>query len=87
MSSTLLDVLSGEKVTVARLLTGDSATKQRLLDMGLTRGTEIYVERVAPLGDPVQIRVKGYRLAIRKREAGLVEIESPPDDRRSLDEE
>ena len=70
---TLKDVNVGETVTVARLH-GEGALKRRIMDMGLTKGTELYVRKVAPLGDPVEITVRGYELTIRKDDAECVEI-------------
>lgn len=75
MSRTLADAEAKEKVLVTRILPGGGAIRQRLLDMGVTKGTQLLVERVAPLGDPVEILVKGYHLAIRKNEASFIEIE------------
>ena len=70
---TLKDVNVGQTVTVARLH-GEGALKRRIMDMGLTKGTQIYVRKVAPLGDPVEITVRGYELTIRKDDAECVEI-------------
>lgn len=70
---TLKSVLVGENVLVHKL-TGDGALKRRIMDMGITKGTEIYVRKVAPLGDPIQVTVRGYELSIRKAEAELIEI-------------
>jgi ferrous iron transport protein A len=71
---TLRDTRKGETVTVARLL-GTGSLKRRIMDMGITRGTEIYVRKVAPLGDPVEVRVRGYELSIRKEDAENIEVE------------
>lgn len=68
---TLRNVPVGESATVARL-TGDGAVKRRIMDMGLTKGTEIYVRKVAPLGDPIEITVRGFELSLRKDEADHV---------------
>ena len=65
---TLKDAKPGEVVRVGKLL-GEGALKRRIMDMGLTKGTEIRVRKVAPLGDPVEITVRGYELSIRKSEA------------------
>lgn len=62
---TLRDVPVGESATIARL-TGDGAVKRRIMDMGFTKGTEIYVRKVAPLGDPIEITVRGFELSLRK---------------------
>jgi ferrous iron transport protein A len=70
---TLCDLKVGEKGVVAKLL-GEGALKRRIMDMGLTKGTEIYVNKVAPLGDPIEITVRGYELSVRKTEAELVEL-------------
>ncbi len=70
---TLKDVKIGETVTVARL-NGGGAVKRRIMDMGITKGTEIYVRKVAPLGDPVELTVRGYELSIRKADAEMIEI-------------
>jgi len=71
--ATLKDVKVGESATVSKL-TGTGALKRRIMDMGLTKGTEVHVEKVAPLGDPIQITVRGYELTIRKDEAASVEV-------------
>lgn len=71
--ATLKDVKVGESATVARL-TGTGALKRRIMDMGLTKGTRVYVRKVAPLGDPVELTVRGYELSIRKEEAASVEV-------------
>ena len=54
---------------------GDAAYKRRIMDMGLTKGTELYIRKVAPLGDPVEITVRGYELSVRKADAACVEVE------------
>lgn len=71
--ATLKDVKVGESATVAQL-TGAGALKRRIMDMGLTKGTRVYVRKVAPLGDPVELTVRGYELSIRKEEAASVEV-------------
>ena len=71
---TLKDAKVGETVTVARLH-GEGAVKRRIMDMGLTRGTEVYVRKVAPLGDPIEVTVRGYELSLRKADAEMIEIE------------
>ena len=71
---TLRDVKPGETVTVAKLL-GEGAVKRRIMDMGITKGIEVYVRKVAPLGDPVEVTVRGYELSIRKADAELIEIQ------------
>lgn len=65
---TLRDIPCGETVRVVKLQ-GEGALKRRIMDMGITKGTEIYVRKVAPLGDPIEITVRGYELSIRKSEA------------------
>ena len=70
---TLRQVKVGETVTVVKLH-GEGAVKRRIMDMGITRGVAIYVRKVAPLGDPVKITVRGYELSIRKADAGQIEI-------------
>ena len=70
---TLKDVKIGETVSVQKL-TGTGAVKRRIMDMGITKGVEIYVRKVAPLGDPVEITVRGYELSLRKADAEMVEI-------------
>ncbi len=71
---TLRDVKIGQTVTVQKL-TGEGAVKRRIMDMGITRGTEIYVRKVAPLGDPVEVTVRGYELSLRKEDAQMVEVQ------------
>ena len=71
---TLKDMRPGETATVARLL-GEGPVKRRIMDMGMTRGTEIFVRKVAPLGDPMELSVRGYELSIRKADAELIEME------------
>ncbi len=71
---TLKELKSGEKSTVKRLY-GEGAVKRRIMDMGITKGAEIYVRKVAPLGDPMELTVRGYELSIRKADAELIEIE------------
>jgi len=71
---TLRDVKVGEKATIVRLH-GEGALKRRIMDMGLTRGTEVFVLKVAPLGDPMELTVRGYELSVRKGDAELIEVE------------
>jgi len=71
--STLKEAKIGQTVTVKKL-TGEGAVKRRIMDMGITKGTEIYIRKVAPLGDPVEITVRGYELSLRKADAEMVEI-------------
>ncbi len=70
---TLGDAAVGSTVTVTRI-TGDSAYKRRIMDMGITKGSELYIRKVAPLGDPVEITVRGYELSVRKNDAQCVEV-------------
>ena len=71
---TLRDVKVGETVKVVKLH-GEGAIKRRIMDMGLTKGTEVYVRKVAPLGDPVEVTVRVYELSIRKADAEMIEVE------------
>ncbi len=70
---TLKEVKCGETVSVAKL-TGTGTIKRRIMDMGITKGTEIFIRKVAPFGDPVEITVRGYELTIRKNEAENIEV-------------
>lgn len=72
--NTLRDVKIGSTVKVVKLH-GAGAVKRRIMDMGITKGTEIYVRKVAPLGDPVELTIRGYELSLRKADAEMVEIE------------
>ncbi len=71
---TLRQVKVGETVTVVKLH-GEGAVKRRIMDMGLTKGVEVYVRKVAPLGDPVEVTVRGYELSIRKNDAEMIEVQ------------
>ncbi|MBO4701796.1 MAG: FeoA domain-containing protein [Lachnospiraceae bacterium] len=71
---TLKDAKVKETVKVVKLH-GEGAIKRRIMDMGITKGTEIYIRKVAPLGDPVEVTVRGYELSIRKADAQMVEVE------------
>ena len=71
---TLKEVKVGETVKVVKLH-GEGAVKRRIMDMGLTKGTEVHVRKVAPLGDPVEVTVRGYELSIRKADAEMIEIQ------------
>ncbi|WP_456068719.1 FeoA family protein [Eubacterium sp.] len=71
---TLKEVKVGQSAIV-RKIHGDGALKRRIMDMGITKGVEVYVRKVAPLGDPVEITVRGYELSIRKADAELIEVE------------
>ena len=72
---TLRNAKVGQTVKVVKL-PGEGAVKRRLMDMGLTRGTEVYIRKVAPLGDPVEVTVRNYELSIRKADAEMIEIEA-----------
>lgn len=71
---TLRDAKIGETVTVKRIH-GEGAIKRRIMDMGITKGSQVYVRKVAPLGDPVELTVRGYELSLRKADAELIEVE------------
>lgn len=67
------EVKVGDTVTVTKLL-GEGAVKRRIMDMGITKGVELYVRKVAPLGDPIEVTVRGYELSIRKADAEFIEV-------------
>ncbi|MBR5340797.1 MAG: ferrous iron transport protein A [Erysipelotrichaceae bacterium] len=71
---TLKEVEIGKTCTVKKLH-GEGAVKRRIMDMGVTKGVEIYVRKVAPLGDPLEVTVRGYELSIRKADAAMIEVE------------
>lgn len=71
---TLKQAKIGETVRVVKLH-GEGATKRRIMDMGLTKGTDVYVRKVAPLGDPVELTVRGYELSLRRADAEMIEVE------------
>ena len=71
---TLKDVKCGQSVSVVKLH-GEGAVKRRIMDMGITKGTEVYIRKVAPLGDPVEVTVRGYELSLRKADAQLIEVQ------------
>ena len=71
---TLKDVSIGQTGKVKKL-TGEGPVKRRIMDMGITKGVEIYVRKVAPLGDPVEVTVRGYELSLRKADAEIIEVE------------
>ena len=71
---TLREVKIGETVKVVKLH-GEGAVKRRIMDMGITRGVEVYIRKVAPLGDPVEVNVRGYELSLRKADAEMIEVE------------
>ncbi len=71
---TLRDVKVGDTVKVVKLH-GEGAVKRRIMDMGITKGVEVFVRKLAPLGDPVEVNVRGYELSIRKADAQMIEVE------------
>lgn len=71
--STLRDIKPGNKVTVVKLH-GNSAVKRRIMDMGITKGTEILVRKAAPLGDPIEVNVRSYELTLRKADCEMIEV-------------
>ena len=75
MGKSLRDVEIGSTCKVVKLH-GEGAVKRRIMDMGITKGVEVYVRKVAPLGDPIEVTVRGYELSIRKADAEMVEVES-----------
>ena len=72
---TLREAKIGETVKVVKLH-GEGAIKRRIMDMGITKGTEVYVRKVAPLGDPVEVSVRGYELSLRKADAEMIEVQA-----------
>ncbi len=70
---TLRDVKVGESAVIVKLH-GEGALKRRIMDMGLTKGTEVFVRKMAPLGDPMELNVRGYELSVRKGDAELIEV-------------
>ena len=73
---TLRDAKIGDNVKVVKLH-GEGAVKRRIMDMGITRGVDVYIRKVAPLGDPVEVTVRGYELSLRKADAAMIEVELP----------
>ena len=71
---TLIEVAVGQTVTVKKL-SGAGPVKRRIMDMGITKGVEVYVRKVAPLGDPVEVTVRGYELSLRRADAEMIEVE------------
>lgn len=71
---TLKDIPCGQSATVARL-TGEGPVRRRIMDMGITKGVEIFVRKVAPLGDPVEVTVRGYELSVRKADAEMIVVQ------------
>ena len=72
--NTLKEVAIGGTAKVVKLH-GEGAVKRRIMDMGITKGVEVYVRKVAPLGDPIEVTVRGYELSIRKDDAAMIEVE------------
>ena len=72
---TLRDVPVGQSATVRRLV-GEGAIKRRIMDMGITKGSEIFIRKVAPLGDPVEVTIRGYELSLRKADAECVDVQT-----------
>lgn len=71
---TLKEVKVGEVVSVVKLH-GEGATKRRIMDMGITKGTQLTVRKVAPLGDPIEVNIRGYELSLRKADAAMIEVQ------------
>ena len=71
---TLKDAKIGSRVTVKRI-NGEGALKRRIMDMGITKGVEVYIRKVAPLGDPIEVTVRNYELSLRKADAANIEVE------------
>ncbi len=71
---TLRETACGETVKVKKL-SGDGPVRRRIMDMGITKGVDVFVRKVAPLGDPVEVTVRGYELSIRKADAGMIEVD------------
>lgn len=71
---TLREAKVGETVKVTKLC-GEGAVKRRIMDMGITKGVDVYIRKVAPLGDPIEVTVRGYELSLRKADAEMVEVE------------
>ena len=71
--NTLKDIAIGDTVKVVRVH-GEGAVRRRIMDMGMTKGTEVHVRKVAPLGDPIEVTVRGYELSIRKADAEMIEV-------------
>lgn len=72
--NTLRDVKIGDTATVVKLH-GEGASRRRIMDMGITKGASVNVKKVAPLGDPIEVTVRGYELSLRKEDAGMIEVE------------
>lgn len=72
--ATLKNAKIGETVKVKKLI-GEGAIKRRIMDMGITKGVDVYIRKVAPLGDPIEVTIRGYELSLRKSDAEMIEIE------------
>ena len=72
--NTLKEIKCGERVTVKKI-TGEGPVRRRIMDMGITKGCEIFVRKVAPLGDPIEVQVRGYELSLRKNDAEMIMVE------------
>lgn len=73
--NTLKDISGGQSARVLRLH-GQGAVKRRIMDMGITKGCDVFVRKVAPLGDPIEINIRGYELSLRKSDAAMIEVET-----------
>ena len=73
LTKTLKEVKVGDTVVVTRL-NGEGAVRRRIMDMGITKGTQIFVRKVAPLGDPIEVNIRGYELSLRKADAEMIEV-------------
>jgi ferrous iron transport protein A len=71
---TLKEIKCGETAKIVKL-NGEGAVKRRIMDMGITKGTEVFIRKVAPLGDPIEVTVRGYELSLRKADAEMIEVE------------
>ncbi|MGM9933597.1 ferrous iron transport protein A [uncultured Clostridium sp.] len=72
--NTLKEIKCGERVTVKKI-TGEGPVRRRIMDMGITKGCEVFVRKVAPLGDPIEVQVRGYELSLRKNDAEMIMVE------------
>lgn len=72
--NTLKEIKCGEKVTVKKI-TGEGPVRRRIMDMGITKGCEVFVRKVAPLGDPIEVQIRGYELSLRKADAEMIMVE------------
>ena len=71
----LLKDCKHSETVVVKKITGAGATKRRIMDMGITKGVEIHIRKVAPLGDPIELNIRGYELSVRKQDAQMIEVE------------